>query len=104
MSVAPINIVDEQVAISTSTPPSTGGTSQSGLTPIGVGVDLIAVTFPLVFSTIPTQVIATVEKPSGGDNIFATVRRDTVSTTGFTAELSGTTPDANHKLSWLALR
>lgn len=86
------------------TSPAFEAGSQSGLTPIGNGVDLIAVVFPYAFAVAPTQVLAIIEKPSGGDNIFATVRRDTISTTGFTAELSGTTPDANHKLSWVAIR
>jgi hypothetical protein len=85
------------------TAPAFAGKSQNGITAIGSGVDLIAVVFPYEFASVPSQVIAIIEKPSGGDNIFATVRRDTITTTGFTAELSGATPDANHKLSWVAI-
>ena len=49
-------------------------------------------------------VTASVAKPSGsGSNIFATVRDDLTTVNGFTAELSGPTPDANHKLNWTAI-
>lgn len=52
----------------------------------------------------PPIVTATIAKPSGsGSNIFATVRDDLVTVDGFTYELSGPTPDANHKLNWIAL-
>jgi hypothetical protein len=82
-----------------------GGTLiKLGKQAIGNGVDSVAVVFPSAFP-VGTTVIATanVAKPSGsGSNIFATVRDDLVSINGFTAELSGPTPDANHKLNWTA--
>jgi hypothetical protein len=68
------------------------------------GVDTVAVVFAEAFpgGTDPI-VTANVAKPSGsGSNIFATIRDDLVTVNGFTAELSGPTPDANHKLTWAA--
>jgi hypothetical protein len=78
---------------------------RSGQTPIGSGVDSVDVVFTEAFAT-GTIVVPTVSigKPSGsGSNIFATVRDDTVTVDGFTAELSGPTPDASHKLNWIAI-
>jgi hypothetical protein len=69
------------------------------------GADNIVVLFGTAFpvGTVPI-ITANIEKPtSAGANIFATVRADSVSVNGFTADLSGPTPDANHKLTYIAL-
>lgn len=57
--------------------------------------------FPSGITVVPT---ATVAKPGvGGANIAAVIRDDTVTVDGFTAELDGPTPDADHKLNWIAM-
>lgn len=67
-----------------------------------------ATSVPIVFDVsfppgTSVALIASVAKPSGsGSNIFATVRDDLVTVDGGTVELSGPTPDANHKLPWIA--
>lgn len=71
---------------------------------IAAGAESVAVLFAQAFppGTVPI-VTASIAKPSGaGSNIFATVRDDLSTVNGFTAELSGPTPDANHKLNWSA--
>jgi hypothetical protein len=71
---------------------------------ISSGAESVAVVFDVSFApgTIPI-VNANVAKPSGGSNIVATIREDLVTVDGFTVELSGPTPDANHKLHWSAI-
>jgi hypothetical protein len=69
------------------------------------GVATAAVVFDESFPP-GTEVIVTptIAKPSGsGSNIFATLRDDLVTVDGFTVELSGDTPDADHKLVWIAI-
>jgi hypothetical protein len=65
----------------------------------------VAVIFAQAFPPGTSVIVTTsVAKPSGsGSNIFATVRDDLTTVNGFTAELSGPTPDANHKLNWTAI-
>lgn len=72
---------------------------------LGNGVTAIAVVFSTAFPPgVAPVVTASIAKPSGsGANIFATVRDDLVTVNGFTAELSGPTPDALHKLNWIAI-
>lgn len=49
-------------------------------------------------------VVVTYSKPTaGGDQIFADVVDDSVSETGFDYELSGATPDADSKLTYMAV-
>jgi hypothetical protein len=95
--------------VTTDAPPefliAPGGTMiKLGKQAIASGVDTVAVVFTAAFPGGTTVVVtANVAKPSGsGSNIFATVRDDLVTVNGFTAELSGPTPDANHKLNWTA--
>jgi hypothetical protein len=75
---------------------------QRGKEPIALGAETVDVEFGTAFGAAPI-VTVTLAKPSGGSNIFATLRDDLVTASGFTAELSGPTPDANHKLTWTAL-
>lgn len=82
-----------------------GGTLiKLGKEAIASGVDSVAVLFPVAFPVGTTVIVtANVAKPSGsGSNLFATIRDDLVTINGFTAELGGLTPDANHKLNWTA--
>jgi hypothetical protein len=66
------------------------------------GVDSIAVT-GLGLPSVPAQVLVTVRKLTGGLNLFATVRDDSVTTDGFTADLSALTDAATYKLDYLAI-
>lgn len=70
---------------------------------IASGAETVAVVFGVSFP-VGTDVVVTgnVSKPNGGSNIVATIREDLTTVNGFTAELSGPTPDANHKLHWTA--
>jgi len=72
---------------------------------IASGVDTVAVVYSEAFPPGTNVIVtASVAKPGGaGSNIFATIRDDLSDVNGFTAELSGKTPDANHKLNWFAI-
>jgi|GEM_PF-6249462 len=96
--------------VSTAVPPgfllAPGGTViKFGQQAIAAAIDTVAVVFATAFAPGATVVVtANIAKPSGsGSNIFVTVRADLVTVNGFTAELSGPTPDANHKLNWTAV-
>jgi hypothetical protein len=96
--------------VTTAVPPefllAPGGTViKLGKQAIASGVDTVAVVFAVAFAPGTTVVVTSnVAKPSGtGSNIFPTVRDDLVTVNGFTAELSGPTPDALHKLNWTAV-
>ncbi len=76
-----------------------------GVAAIGSGSESVAVVFAESFAPGTTVIVTpAITKPSGsGSNIFATVRADLTTVDGFTVELSGPTPDANHKLNWIAI-
>ena len=69
---------------------------------IASGADSVAVT-GLGLPSTPAQVLVTVRKLTGGLNFFATVRDDSISAGGFTADLSGVTDAATYKLDYLAV-
>jgi hypothetical protein len=54
-------------------------------------------------ATAPAQVLATVRKVTGGLNLFATVRSDSITTDGFTADLSAATDAATYQLDYLVI-
>lgn len=94
----------------TDTPPpfligEPGDVIERGTQAISIATDNVFVVFPASFAPgTLVRVFASVLKPgASGSNIFATVREDSVSVNGFTCDLSGPTPDANHKLAWLAI-
>jgi hypothetical protein len=66
------------------------------------GVDSVAVT-GLGLPSAPAQVLVTVRKLTGGLNLFATVRGDSITTDGFTADLSALTDAATYKLDYLVI-
>lgn len=74
---------------------------QRKVTAIDSGVDTVAVTFDTPFGSTPVVAVS-MQSPASGAAIFAWVRDASVSTTGFTADLSGATPGAGYKLSWIA--
>jgi hypothetical protein len=68
----------------------------------GSGVDCAAVT-GLGLASVPAQVLVTVRKVTGGLNLFATVRDDSITTGGFTVDLSAGTDAATYKLDYLVI-
>jgi len=85
-----------------------GGTSVGyvqkfrGTQAIASGVDSVTVS-GLGLATTPSQVLVTVRKLTGGLNLFATVRDDSITTGGFTVDLSAATDAATYKLDYLAI-
>jgi hypothetical protein len=73
-----------------------------GTQAIASGVDSVAVT-GLSLPSVPGQVLVTVRKLTGGLNLFATVRDDSITTGGFTVDLSAATDAATYKLDYLAI-
>jgi len=73
-----------------------------GTKAIAAGADSVAVTGAALASA-PAQVLVTVRKATGGLNLFATVRGDSITTDGFTADLSAATDTANYSLDYLVV-
>ncbi len=74
-----------------------------GSAAIGSAADSVTVT-GLGLPAVPVQVLVTVRKPSsGGRNLFATVRSDSITTGGFTADLSAVTDAGTYKLDYLVI-
>lgn len=73
-----------------------------GTQAIAAGADSVTVS-GLALASVPGQVLVTVRKATGGLNLFATVRGDSVTTDGFTADLSGVTDAATYHLDWLVI-
>ena len=96
-------------AVTTDVPPPflIGGEEMilRGKEDIANDVDFHAVVFGTAFPPGTTVIVhAGVAKPSGsGSNLFATLRDDLTDENGFTVEFNGNTPDANHKLPWIAV-
>lgn len=96
-------------AVTTDVPPSflVGGEAMilRGKESIDADVDfkevVFATPFPLGTTVIVHQNLA---KPNGsGSNLFGTLRDDMTTIYGFRVEFNGNTPDANHKLPWMAV-
>jgi hypothetical protein len=73
-----------------------------GTQAIASGADSVTVS-GLALPAAPGQVLVTVRKLTGGMNLFATVRSDSITTGGFTADLSGITDAATYQLDYLAI-
>ncbi len=73
-----------------------------GTQAIASGADSVTVT-GLGLVSAPAQVLVTMRKVTGGLNLFATVRADSITTNGFTADLSGVTDAATYHLDWLVI-
>ena len=73
-----------------------------GTKAIASGADSVAVT-GAAFASAPAQVLVTVRKATGGLNLFATVRGDSITTDGFTVDLSAATDTANYSLDYLVV-
>jgi hypothetical protein len=74
----------------------------AGTAAIAAGADSVTVT-GLALPSVPAQVLVTVRKHTGGANLFATVRGDSITTGGFTADLSGATDAATYALDYLLI-
>ncbi len=73
-----------------------------GTQAIAAGADSVTVT-ALGLGTAPSQVLLTVRKRTGGLNLFATLRSDSLTGAGFTADLSGATDEATYQLDYLVI-
>ena len=73
-----------------------------GTQAIASGVDSVTVS-GLGLAAAPGQVLVTVRKLTGGLNLFATVRDDSITTGGFTVDLSAATDAATYKLDYLVV-
>lgn len=73
-----------------------------GTVALGSGVDSVAVT-GLGLPSMPAQVLVTMRKATGGLNLFAVVRGDSITAGGFTADLSGVTDATTYKLDFLVI-
>lgn len=79
-----------------------GGGGTFGEASISTGALTVAVTFATAFATTPKVVVSVQMPDSSGNNIFATVLRDSVTTAGFTVSLSGPTPGTGYYLTYTA--
>ena len=73
-----------------------------GTQAIASGVDTVTVS-GLGLASVPGQLLVTVRKVTGGLNLFATVRSDSITTDGFTADLSAATDAATYQLDYLVV-
>ncbi len=73
-----------------------------GTQAIASGVDSVTLT-GLGLPSVPAQVLVTVRKAAGGQNLFAVVRDSSISAGGFTVDLSGVTDAATYKLDYLVV-
>lgn len=70
---------------------------------ISSGATSVTVVFGTPFAQKPVVTAAVAKPGASGANLWATVRDDLTSATGFTADLSGPAPDADHVLNWIAM-
>jgi hypothetical protein len=74
----------------------------AGTRAIAAGADSVTVT-GLGLESAPSQVLVTVRKATGGANLFACVRGDSITANGFTADLSAVTDAATYALDYLVI-
>jgi len=73
-----------------------------GTQAIAAGADSVAVT-GLGLASVPGQVLVSVRKVTGGLNLFATVRSDSMTMNGFTVDLSAATDAGTYQLDYLVV-
>jgi hypothetical protein len=73
-----------------------------GTLALASGADTGTVT-GLALPSVPAQVLVTVRKVTGGLNLFATVRSDSITAGGFTVDLSAATDAATYQLDFLVI-
>ncbi len=74
----------------------------AGTQAIAAGADSVAVA-GLGLASAPAQVLVTVRKATGGANLFASVRSASITTDGFTADLSAATDASTYALDYLLI-
>jgi len=77
-------------------------TVKGGTFAITSGASVVGVVF--AFGFVPSSVVATVWKPAGGSNMFATVRSATVAAGGFTVDLQAPAPAAGYVLAFAGVQ
>jgi hypothetical protein len=84
---------------------TTIATLQTALSPmktiikdIPPGADTVDVIFPVPYAQPPAGIMCAVMKPANGDTLFASPVTETITTAGFTADLSGAPDGPGHKL------
>jgi hypothetical protein len=73
-----------------------------GTQAIAAGADSVAVS-GLTLPSVPAQVLVTMRKVTGGLNLFAVVRSDSITSAGFTVDLSAATDAATYQLDYLVV-
>jgi len=101
---APIIVTGDVVPYTTlSSPALVNTTVQSFVAAISVDALTVAITFTTAFASTPTGIAAVVSMPtSAGENIFATLIENTLSTTGCTFSLSGAPNASGYKIHGIA--
>jgi hypothetical protein len=76
---------------------------QTGSVTLAVGTTSYAVTFGTTMSSAPAAIVCNVYmKDANGEILYASIRADTVSTTGFTVVLSGAPTATGGLIKWMA--
>ena len=70
--------------------------------PIAAGAESVTVTFSAPLSAVPS-VVASISRPSGSALVSCSVRSDSVTASGFVADLGSPTPDNTYRLDYLAV-
>lgn len=70
--------------------------------PIAAGAESVTVTFSAPLSAVPS-VVASISRPSGSAMVSCSVRSDSITASGFTADLGAPTPDNTYRLDYLAV-
>lgn len=91
-----------RIGITDSTIPTPPEDSQDGQFTIANGVDFATVT-GLNLSAVPRRVLPFMRKPAGGLNIFPILVDGTVTTDGFTVNLTGQTDSASYILDYVLI-
>ena len=68
---------------------------------VAIGSGARTVTVSALFAAVPTKIVVSVTKPNGsGSNIFATVKEDSITATGFIVDLSAMTNSTGYMLNY----
>lgn len=83
--------------------PSTLLVKHCGTAAVTAAASSVTVT-GLALDFTPAQVLVSIRKPAGGDNLWATVRDASISADGFIADLSAPAVGAGYKLDYLLIQ
>ena len=99
--LSPVTIYAPYYTSTEGTPVNATGMARGSLL-LGAGVNSGTVT-GLGLANAPSQVLVSMRKVTGGLNLFAIVRDDTITTDGFSFDLSSATDAATYKLDYLVM-